>query len=92
MRLQGSVTGGSGQFHRVVFRYDWADTRTMSGDEAKGATFIEPELSDEFDDWGARGALLEKYRRLASVMQARGIEPVFPFPLYRLAGFKKRLG
>jgi len=46
-------------------------------------------LDDETDDWGARGALLEKYRRLVSLMQSHGIEPVFPFPLDRLPDFKK---
>ena len=65
--------------------------RNFFGDEAEGATFVEPGLEDENNDWGARGALLEKYRRLVSLMQSRGIEPVFPFPLNRLPNFEKRV-
>jgi hypothetical protein len=75
----------------VVFRYDWPYTISRIGDEAKGANFIEPGLEDETEDWGARGALLEKYRKLVSVMQAQGIEPEFPFPLERLDDFQKRV-
>jgi hypothetical protein len=88
--LQQALAEFVGAFE-VVFRYDWPYTKIMFGDEVKGATFIEPGLDDETDDWGWRGALLEKYRRLVSVMQARGIEPVFPFPLDRLSDFKKRV-
>lgn len=62
----------------------------MIGDEVEDATFIEPGLEDESEDWAARGALLEKYRRLVSLMR-RGIEPVFPFPLDRVPKFKKRV-
>jgi hypothetical protein len=75
----------------VVFRYDWQYTRAMIGDEAPSGTFIEPGIEDETEDWGARGALLEKYRRLMAVMQAQGIEPTFPFPLEGLPGFKERV-
>jgi hypothetical protein len=75
----------------VVFRYDWPYTKIMFGDEVEGGTFIEPGLADEIEDWGSRGALLERYRRLVSVMQLRGIEPAFPFPLDRLPDFKKRV-
>jgi hypothetical protein len=75
----------------VVFRYDWPYTKIMIGDEEEGATFIEPRLEDETEDWGARGALLEKYRRLVSVMLSRGIEPKFPFPLDRIPNFEKRV-
>ena len=57
----------------VVFRYDWQYTKERIGDEEEGATFIEPGLEDETEDWGARGALLEKYRRLMAVMQERDL-------------------
>lgn len=87
--LQTALAEFIGAFE-VVFRYDWSYTRMMIGDEAEGATFIEPGLEDKSEDWGARGALLEKYRQLVSVMKARGIEPVFPFPLDRLPDFEKR--
>jgi hypothetical protein len=88
--LQEALTEFVGAFE-VVFRYDWPYTKIMFGDEAEGATFVEPGLEDESDDWGARGALLQKYRRLVSLMQSRGLEPVFPFPLDRLPNFEKRV-
>jgi hypothetical protein len=78
----------------VVFRYDWDYSSVMMGGEAVGseeATFLEPGLRDESDDWGARGALLEKYRALVAVMKKRKMEPSFPFPLERLPGFKGRV-
>ncbi|MEQ8788853.1 MAG: hypothetical protein RIC55_21255 [Pirellulaceae bacterium] len=88
--LQDAIAEFVGAFE-VVFRYDWPYTSGMIGDEAKGATFIEPGLDDETEDWGARGALLEKYRELVSVMRRRGLEPIFPFPLERLPGFTQRV-
>ena len=75
----------------VVFRYDWEYTKVMIGDEMDGATFIEPRLEDETNDWGSRGALLEKYRALVAVMKAQNMEPEFPFPLENLPGFKQRV-
>jgi hypothetical protein len=75
----------------VVFRYDWAYTKVMIGDEAEGASFIEPCLEDESEDWGARGALLEKYRALVAAMKAAGVEPDFPFPLENLPDFEGRV-
>ena len=72
----------------IVFRYDWDYTRVMIGDEADGATFVEPGLADESEDWGARGALLEKYRLLLAAMKESGIEPIFPFPLAHLPSLK----
>ena len=74
----------------VVFRYDWEYTRVMIGDEEEGANFIEPGLEDETNDWGARGALLEKYRALVAAMIERRMEPIFPFALEHCPGFKKR--
>ena len=75
----------------VVFRYDWEYTRVMIGDETDGANFIEPRLDDESEDWGARGALLEKYRALASAMTKNGLKPAFPFPLAHLPSYKGRV-
>lgn len=77
----------------VVFRYDWDNTKVMIGDEGEGgegANFIEPQLEDETEDWGARGALLEKFRNLMAVMKANSLEPQFPFPLEHLPSFKRR--
>ena len=74
----------------VVFHHDWAYTKDMIGDEEKGCTFLEPGLEDEVDDWGARGAMLQKYRELKAIMKKRKIEPLFPFPLERVRQFKGR--
>ena len=65
----------------VVFRDDWQYTKIMIGDEADGANFLEPKLDDEFEDWGARGALLAKYRSLAAAMKRSSLEPISPFPI-----------
>jgi hypothetical protein len=60
----------------VVFRHDWDYTAVvMQGMVMEGSTFLEPGVSDETNDWGARGALLEKYRALVSLMRLRDIEP-----------------
>ena len=75
----------------VVFRYDWDYPKVMIGDEREGATFVDPHLEDESEDWGARGALLEKYRVLVSVMKENGLKPQFPFPLEHLPSFKRRV-
>ena len=88
--LQRAVAEFVGAFE-VVFRYDWPYTKIMIGDEEEDATFVEPGLEDEEEDWGARGALLEKYRRLVTVMKAKGMEPIFPFPLERIPDFTKRV-
>jgi len=61
--LQEALAEFVGAFE-VMFRYDWPYTKIMFGDEVEGTTFIEPGLEDESEDWGARGALLERYRRL----------------------------
>lgn len=88
--LIGALRDFVGAFE-VVFRYDWAYTRIMFGDEEEGHSFIEPGLHDENEDWGARGALLERYRRLVTLMRERGLEPSFPFPLERLDPAIKRV-
>lgn len=52
----------------VIFRYDWAYTKAMIGGKAEGASFIEPGLENESENWGARGAMLEKYKVLLTAM------------------------
>jgi hypothetical protein len=87
-QLEKAVAEFVGAFE-IVFRYDWEYTDTvMSGSVMEGSTFVEPGLNDEAEDWGARGALLEKYRALIAVMKLRGLEPQFPFPPERIDGFK----
>jgi hypothetical protein len=88
--LVSALTEFVGAFE-TVFRYDWPYTRLAIGDEADGATFIEPRLLDEFEDWASRGFLLEKYRILVQVMKDRGLAPQFPIPLERVPGFKCRV-
>jgi hypothetical protein len=65
----------------VLFHYDWNYTIEMIGDEAQGRTFLDPGLEDETEDWGSRGNLLEKYRRIKKLMEENGIPPVFDPPL-----------
>ena len=81
--LEQAIAEFVGAF-QVVFHYDWNYTTTMIGQEAP--SFLSPGLStdEETEDWGSRGALLEKYRQLAAAMKAAGISPAFPFPLESL--------
>lgn len=74
----------------IIFHHDWDYAKDMIGDEEQGCTFLEPGLDDEFDDWAARGALLQKYRELRALMKKRAIEPKFPIPLMRIREFKDR--
>jgi hypothetical protein len=63
----------------TVFHHDWRWSRSMlmpmNGKIAEDGTFVEPKVEDEEEDWGFRAILLEKYRKLRAVMDARGIEP-----------------
>jgi hypothetical protein len=79
--LQTAMCQFIGAFE-IAFRYDWEYTKDMIGDEKEGATFIEPGLEDEEEDWASRGELLEKYRRLVSIMKQQGLGPIFPEPLF----------
>ena len=69
-----------GEFLKIfeaVFGSDWKHTLMMmypfdnSSYIQEGATFIEPNVEDEYDDWGNRGMLLEKYRALKSLLAQR---------------------
>lgn len=86
--LQRAVSEFMGAFE-IVFRYDWEYTTLMISDDAP--SFLEPGVRDESEDWGARGALLEKYRNLVAIMKQFGMAPSFPFPLDHLPGAPKRL-
>lgn len=86
--LQRTISEFVGAFE-VVFRYDWNYSSGMIGDAE--ASFLEPDIEDENEDWGARGALLERYRALVATMKKCGMEPRFPFPLESLPGAPKRL-
>nr|WP_315204013.1 hypothetical protein [uncultured Albidiferax sp.] len=88
--LETAISEFVGAFE-IVFRYDWEYTKLMFGDESDGANFIEPGMRDESEDWGARGALLEKYRGLVETMKAHGLEPKFPFPPENLPGSPGRI-
>ena len=67
-----ALRGFVGAFE-LLFHHDWDYAKTMIGDEEEGCTFLKPGLDDETEDWGARGELLERYRSLRSLMDARGI-------------------
>lgn len=73
----------------VVFRYDWEYTTQMIDRDTP--SFFEPGVEDETEDWGSRGAFLEKYRNLVSVMKRYGLSPTFPFPLENLPGSPERV-
>ena len=59
--------------------HDWPYARTMllpaNGMIADDGTFLEPRVADEVDDWGCRAMLLERYRTLKALLDARGIVP-----------------
>jgi len=82
-QLQLAVSEFIGAFE-IVFRYDWEYTTVMIDPGA--SSFLEPGVEDESEDWGARGALLEKYRNLVTIMKQCGLKPSFPFPLAHLPG------
>ncbi len=65
----------------LVFHYDWDYTKIMIGGEEP--SFLSPGLDREAEseDWGARGALLEKYRNLKALLRQSGVAPVLPFSL-----------
>ncbi|WP_157627401.1 hypothetical protein [Variovorax boronicumulans] len=69
----------------LVFHYDWDYTTIMIGDEEP--SFLSPGLDRdaESEDWGARGALLEKYRNLRALMKQAGVSPVLPFTLENMS-------
>lgn len=50
-----------------------AAAREMSLEEipiiARDGTFLEPGVDDEVEDWGNRGILLERYRRLKRLVE-----------------------
>jgi hypothetical protein len=68
--LETAVAEFLGAFE-LVFHHDWKYTRSVIGDIARGATFIEPWLECEREDWGARRDLLQKYGQLVAVMKTR---------------------
>jgi hypothetical protein len=63
----------------VAFDNDWEFTHTNLQDEYRhlyvspSGTFISPEVGDEYDNWANRGALLESYRDLVTLLKERGI-------------------
>jgi hypothetical protein len=74
----------------VVFRHDWKYTQEVSAYIKPGTTFVEPG-GDEYDDWWARGILLEKYRNLLKVMKENSIELVVSDELQKvMTVFKDR--
>jgi hypothetical protein len=64
----------------MVFHHDWPYTRVMlvpfNAMIAEDGTFLEPRVANEVEDWCHRAMLLERYRKLRSLMDARGLLPV----------------
>jgi len=59
----------------VVLDNDWEMTRDSIGAIAPDATFIRPNVDDEFNNWGNRGSLLAAYRQALAVLRANGRDP-----------------
>ncbi len=82
--LKCAVAEFVGAFEEV-FERDWEYSKTNLHPANLGffvrpnATFLNPGVEDEDEDWGARAALLDKYRRLLHIMQRLGIEPKKPW-------------
>ncbi len=60
-----------------VFKLDWSYTKAcMENPDAvidPAGTFLNPMRDEDFSNWAARKALLEAYRDVVEVMNARGI-------------------
>ena len=82
--LREAVAAFVGAFEEV-FERDWEYTQVMLAPAnigsfvAPGATFLNPGVEEEEEDWGARAELLERYRQLLRVMQDHGIRPKKPW-------------
>jgi hypothetical protein len=65
----------------LVLHHDWEFTKDALNANpgtytiAPGATFLEPGVEDESNNWGNRGSLLAAYRRALMVLRAHGREP-----------------
>jgi hypothetical protein len=82
--LREAVAAFVGAFEEV-FERDWEYAKVMLSPAniksfvAAGATFLNPGVEDEVEDWGARAELLDRYRHLLRVMQQHGIQPKKPW-------------
>jgi hypothetical protein len=82
--LRGAIAAFIGAFEEV-FERNWEYARIMRSPGninsliAPGATFLNPGVADEEDDWGARAELLDRYRQLLRIMQRHGIQPKRPW-------------
>jgi hypothetical protein len=82
--LREAIAAFVGAFEEV-FERDWEYAKVMLSPAninslvAPGATFLNPGVEDEEEDWGARAELLERYRQLLRVMQRHGIQPKKPW-------------
>jgi predicted AlkP superfamily pyrophosphatase or phosphodiesterase len=61
----------------IVFKEDWEHSKgclqNIDAYVAPGGTFLNPLQDDEDANWSARKSLLEAYRDVVEVMNARGI-------------------
>lgn len=64
----------------MVFHHDWPYTQPMLWPVnemiAEDGTFLEPRVENEGSDWTYRAILLDRYRKLRALMDARGLVPV----------------
>src|SRR6266545_4901531 len=64
----------------LVFENDWEHTQSMIADDRGSylkptGTFLNPEVTDESNNWANRGYLLSSYRRAVEVLRKEGIDP-----------------
>jgi hypothetical protein len=60
----------------LVFDNDWEMTKICISDSSyveDNATFINPGVNDEDNNWGNRGSLLSAHRNLVKVLEKNGI-------------------
>ena len=60
----------------IVFDNDWDMTKNCITDTCfieDNATFLQPGVSDESNNWWNRGSLLSSYRHLAKVLEKNNI-------------------
>jgi Uma2 family endonuclease len=56
----------------LVFGIDWDLTKSYIADDCfirENGTFIQPDVSDESNNWWNRGSLLSAYRHLIEVLE-----------------------
>jgi hypothetical protein len=59
----------------LLFENDWWMTRESIPGIADDATFLNPKVEDESNNWANRGHFLAAYREARDLLKARGRDP-----------------